>query len=105
MLEGAVVLGFLVALVAVVMGLITQQHLWLLVLAVQILVVVVEVVEIQLLREPLVALALSSFVTPIHIQQQRQPQAHPQLRWLVVTVFTNGLAQGVSHSDGTLCTT
>jgi putative phosphoribosyl transferase len=49
------------------------------------------------------ALALSLFAMLTHLQPLLQPQAHQQLRLLVDTVFTNGLAQGVLHSDGTLC--
>jgi hypothetical protein len=51
--------------------------------------VVVAVVEI---REPLVVLALLSFVTLILLRRQYPLQALPQLQWLAAIVFTNGLA-------------
>jgi hypothetical protein len=65
-------------------------------------------VAVAAIQAPLARLAvraLSLFVTQIHMQQPRLPQGHPQLLCLAVTVYTNGQAQGVSHSDGTLCTT
>jgi hypothetical protein len=69
------------------------------------LAVAVAVVVIQAPLVVQVAQVLSLFVTQILTQPQRLRLAHPQSRLLVVIVSINGLDQGVSHSDGTLCTT
>jgi hypothetical protein len=66
---------------------------------------VVAVVVIQVPQVGLAALVSLLFDMLTHLQPQHQPQAHPQSQWLAATVFTNGLDQGVSHSDGTLCKT
>jgi hypothetical protein len=63
--------------------------------------VVVAVVDIQ--AQAVVVLALYLFVMPILTQPHLQPQVHQQSQWLVAIALTNGQAQGVSHSDGTLC--
>jgi hypothetical protein len=73
-------------------------------MAQQILVVAVVVRQVRLLVV-LVGQVLSSFATQILLRRQHQLQGHPQSLWLVAIVFTNGLAQGVLHSDGTLCKT
>jgi hypothetical protein len=63
-----------------------------------------QVVDLVLLEVVvLVALALSLFVMQILMRRRHQQQAHQQLQLLAATVFINGLDQGVSHSDGTLC--
>jgi hypothetical protein len=92
----------------------------LLVLAVRVAVVLVVIVVLELLELLIqavavvvllleqavpVVLVLSLFDTPTRLQQQPRPQVHPQSRLLVATVSINGLDQGVSHSDGTLCKT
>jgi hypothetical protein len=69
-----------------------------------VVVAVLDITEVHYLAV-LAAVVLLLLDTLIRLHLQRQPQAHPQLRLLVATVFTNGLDQGVSHSDGTLCTT
>jgi hypothetical protein len=61
-----------------------------------------EVLEDQPAQEVVVSLLFDMLT---HLLPQHLPQAHPQSQWLAATVFTNGLDQGVSHSDGTLCKT
>ena len=57
------------------------------------------------LREKRVAQALFAFGTLTLLQQLLQLQAHQLSLLLAVIASINGLAQGVSHSDGTLCKT
>jgi hypothetical protein len=45
------------------------------------------------------------FVTQILLLMPHLLQVHPHLLTLVDTRFTSGQDQGVSHSDGTFCTT
>jgi hypothetical protein len=60
---------------------------------------------LETLRENRVAQALFAFGTLTLLQQLLQPQAHQLSPLLAVIASINGLAQGVSHSDGTLCKT
>jgi hypothetical protein len=69
---------------------------------VQIQAVVVAAVELQVVQAVQV-LSLFDMQTPLHPQLLQQ--VLQLLRLQVATEFINGLAQGVSHSDGTLCTT
>jgi hypothetical protein len=56
------------------------------------------------LLERQAALASLSFDIQIHSLRQHLQLVHQQSQWQAGIAFTNGLAQGVSHSDGTLCT-
>jgi UPF0716 family protein affecting phage T7 exclusion len=70
----------------------------------QAILVMVAVVVGQLFMVTLLAVLVSLLFDMLtHLQPQHQPQAHPQSQWLAAIVYINGLAQGVSHSDGTLC--
>jgi hypothetical protein len=60
---------------------------------------------LETLRENRVAQALFAFGTLTLLQQLLQPQVHQLSLLLAVIASINGLAQGVSHSDGTLCKT
>ena len=71
----------------------------------QIQVLVAVVVQHLVLLEAQAVRALSLFVMRILMLPLHQPQGRPQLLCLAVIVYTNGQVQGVSHSDGTLCTT
>jgi len=76
----------------------------------QILVAAAVVVRINMLalvtpQENKVAQALFAFGTPILLRQLLQLQVRQQSLLLAVIASINGLAQGVSHSDGTLCKT
>jgi thiol:disulfide interchange protein len=93
----------LVVLVAVVLALVvlTQvaQEQQTLVVVVVVMVILVALVAVQ------VVLELSLFDMQIHTQPHHQQLAHQLSRSQVDTEYITGQDQGVSHSDGTLCTT
>jgi hypothetical protein len=70
----------------------------------QILAVVAAVRQALLLAAQ-AAPALLSFDTQTHLPLRHLQQVHQPLQLQAATEFTNGQVQGVSHSDGTLCTT
>ena len=77
----------------------------LLMLVQQILAVAVVEVVVAVVMAVLASLL---FATQTHITLHRLQLAHPQLLWLVDTVFTNGRVLGQLHSEviyGTFCTT